>query len=1040
VDFEVGLGTYASSGGTITRTTVFTSSNSNSAVNWGVGTKNIFLTYPADKAVVEDASNNVTIGNNLVVGGTVDGRDVAADGTKLDFVTVTQAVNLDQMETDIAALENGMVYKGDWNAGSGSFPGSGSAQTGWFYYVSGAGTVNGISFAVGDNIVATTDNASTSTYASNWSKHDQTDAVQAVVGLTGSIAKGSLLSALNVEDGADVTDTANVTSAGALMDSEVTNLAQVKAFNSSDYATAAQGTTANNALPKAGGTMSGNIDGNGNKMLFANMYSNLVDLPSATTYHGMFAHVHATGKAYFAHSGAWVPLANESTTLALAGGTMTGDVLYNDNVKAKFGAGSDLQIYHDGSNSIISDQGTGHIKIYANDFRVTNAGNTEQMITANQDGAVTLYYDSVAKLTTTSTGVQVSGNISNATGNFTLDVAGEINLDADVDGTIRFNDNGTNFGMVYGASSNFTLISKVQDKDMIFQGNDGGSTITALTLDMSTGGTAYFADDVRLTDNHAIRLGTDGDIVFYHDNSNGYLENSAGDLTLDVAGDIILDADGDDIQLKAGAFHFASITKPANNGVEFRAIGSDRDMFFKGNDGGSEITALTLDMSDGGTAIFNQKVVANSSSSGDYVRMYGGSGTGKWDIYGHGANLRISDNENAGAVQFDTNVGIGTSSPATKLDVNGDGLQIRLDGTANTSRGIMLRNTGSAEGQIQTDGNMHFIQEDAGKYMRFSTANTERMRIDSSGNLLVGTTTYNGPVNASSGDYGAAIWEGGLIAAGTNASETLALNRMGSDGDIAVFKRSGSTVGSIGASGGNLTVNSSSTGLLRTGGTNRYSWDNDQFYPAVDGSKNLGTSSLRFQHGYFSGNLYGNGSNLTGITDTTYSAGAGLDLSGTTFSVESDQRGEIHLFGISSTDYINSTATYFDFVLDGAVDMRLSNNGDLHVEGNVVAYSTAISDERLKKDIVKIDNALDKVSQLNGYTFEYLTDGKKSAGVIAQEVEKVMPSAITETTLPVKMGEDDETEYKTVQYDQLHGLLIEAIKELKAEIEELKAR
>jgi hypothetical protein len=372
VNFEVGLGTYASSGGTITRTTVFTSSNSNNAVNWGVGTKNIFLTYPADKAVIEDASNNVTIGNNLVVGGTVDGvdisardavltsttttanaalpkaggamtgaittnstfdgRDVATDGTKLDgieasadvtdttnvtsagaamkannlsdlpnkatartnlgvaigsnvqayssvlqnttasfltadetkvdYITVTQAVDLDQMETDIAALENGMVYKGDWNAGSGSFPGGGSAQTGWFYYVSGAGTVNGISFTVGDNIVATTDNASTSTYASNWSKHDQTDAVQAVVGLTGSVSKSGLLSALNVEDGADVTDTTNVTSAGALMDSEVTNLAQVKAFDSTDYATAAQGTTANAALPKAGGAMTGAITTN----------------------------------------------------------------------------------------------------------------------------------------------------------------------------------------------------------------------------------------------------------------------------------------------------------------------------------------------------------------------------------------------------------------------------------------------------------------------------------------------------------------------------------------------------------------------------------------------------------------------------------------------------------------------------------------------------------------------------------------------------------------------------------------------------------
>ena len=52
------------------------------------------------------------------------------------------------------------------------------------------------------------------------------------------------------------------------------------------------------------------------KILFANVYSNLVDLPSASTYHGMFAHVHATGKAYFAHGGAWIELANTSEVLA----------------------------------------------------------------------------------------------------------------------------------------------------------------------------------------------------------------------------------------------------------------------------------------------------------------------------------------------------------------------------------------------------------------------------------------------------------------------------------------------------------------------------------------------------------------------------------------------------------------------------------------------------------------------------------------------------------------------------------------------------
>jgi len=149
--------------------------------------------------------------------------------TKVDYITVTQAVNLDNMETDIAALANGMVYKTVWDASVWSFPWAWDAQVGWLYYVSVDWTVDWVSFNVGDNIIAIVDDASTSTYSSNWSKHDQTDAVQAVVWLTWSITKSALLSAINVEDWADVTDTANVESAGALMDSEVD--ADIKTFS-----------------------------------------------------------------------------------------------------------------------------------------------------------------------------------------------------------------------------------------------------------------------------------------------------------------------------------------------------------------------------------------------------------------------------------------------------------------------------------------------------------------------------------------------------------------------------------------------------------------------------------------------------------------------------------------------------------------------------------------------------------------------------------------------------------------------------------------
>ena len=104
---------------------------------------------------------------------------------------------------------------------------------------------------------------------------------------------------------------------------------------------AADGVLATNALPRAGGTMSGGLAMGANtitstgKILFSNMYSQTSDLPSASTYHGMFAHVHATGKAYYAHGGAWVELGNQTDVAAAlpkSGGTMSGLVNMADQI------------------------------------------------------------------------------------------------------------------------------------------------------------------------------------------------------------------------------------------------------------------------------------------------------------------------------------------------------------------------------------------------------------------------------------------------------------------------------------------------------------------------------------------------------------------------------------------------------------------------------------------------------------------------------------------------------------------------------------
>lgn len=106
---------------------------------------------------------------------------------KLANITVTQAVDLDQMESDIAALANGMVYKWNWDASVWTFPWAWIAQTWWFYTVSVGGTVDSVVFAVDDRLVATTDNASTTIYAWNWTKLDATDAVTSVNGQTWNV-------------------------------------------------------------------------------------------------------------------------------------------------------------------------------------------------------------------------------------------------------------------------------------------------------------------------------------------------------------------------------------------------------------------------------------------------------------------------------------------------------------------------------------------------------------------------------------------------------------------------------------------------------------------------------------------------------------------------------------------------------------------------------------------------------------------------------------------------------------------------------------
>jgi len=169
------------------------------------------------------------------------------------------------------------------------------------------------------------------------------------------------------------------------------------------------------------------------------------------------------------------------------------------------------------------------------------------------------------------------------------------------------------------------------------------------------------------------------------------------------------------------------------------------------------------------------------------------------------------------------------------------------------------------------------------------------------------------------------------------------------------------------------------------------------------------------------------------VNDTTPQLGGNLDLN----SNDITGTGNIYFtgnVGLDSTDYITwSNGAHTSFFVNGNEEARLEADGDFHADGDVIAFSTTISDVALKSDIEMIPNALDKIDEVRGVTFTR-HNGQKSAGIIAQELEKVLPEAVRQKKLALVDGKT----YKTVEYDAIHGLLINCIKELKQEIKELK--
>jgi hypothetical protein len=838
------------------------------------------------------------------------------------------------------------------------------------------------------------------------------------------------------------------------------------------------------------------------------------------------------------------------TSPAFAAASLTGNLSFGDNNKAIFGAGSDLQIYHDGTHSyLLESNGAGNLYLGGDNLLLTNANATKVYVKGIDGGATELRHNNAQKLATTSTGIDVTGTVT-ADG-------------LTVDGSSQTTSLLVNTGSAAWADANAD--------DLIIRGVDVGITVSSSTTGRINFGDATSSTkqgqitythsgdnlDFYTATNKRLGIAGNGDISFYEDtgttaklfwdasaeslgigtSSFGWAASGRGLVEINGSSSALYGAKVGNVKIGylAATASVLELTAVANVPLTFLTNNTERMRITSagrvgiatdspngkldvssGNNGNSGYVDLYI----GGTDPSNARsgiIRKNTSSPYDMTIKASNYSAGNDLIFdtGAGEKMRIKDTGR---------VGIGELIPDGLLhltgDTNSNGAELYLQVNNNNT----TDNLGAIHFGNNVDSTLSKILSGTSgannsSYLTFSTSSagsqSERARLDSSGNLLVGKTATD------STTAGVDLRPEGVGVFVRDGNRPLIANRLTDDGDLIQFRKDGTTVGAIGSAAGVVSYHvldprSGGVGIMGTNLNNIIPTDGTG--TPADNAKDLGLGSQRWRNLYLGGTAYISGGSNQITLDTgdqatygrldvghfsngafigTYAGtdaaanilrfgtsgsehmrvtsaglvGIGTSLPSKTVEVTSDSLSALKINGYSSSSglplytyndtagagfctgdadsqsqgyanlmYLRDTDNSFSVYLGqaGAAThrMKLEADGDLHVDGNVVAYSTTVSDIRLKKDVAPIENAVTKVQQLNGCTFTYLKDDRKSAGLIAQDVEKVLPSAVIEDEA-VFHGEEGET-YKTVQYDQVIGLLVEAVKELKAEIEGLK--
>jgi hypothetical protein len=444
-DWEVGIGTVTSGApDTLSRDTVISSSNGGSLVNFGAGEKVVFSTQPASKTFILSSDNTAVISNinaSTLTAGTVNDARLSANVTLNNASTIsTGTLDQDRLaNSSITINGTGVALGGSINVGDIEGVTAGDGLT-------GGGTTGAVTLNVGAGTGIDVTADAVAVDVSDFMTNGANNRIVTATGTDGMNAETNLTfdgSTLAVTGGA--TFTANV----ALGDLDYILMGPTGEYQI--YHDHANGVSVIKDVDAGGSinieadsiSLTGPVTATANVSLGDNDYLNIGasnDLQISHQGSDSYINEQGTGSLNILSNGTGIFLRKgvtedmgrfntdgavelyydnskkfETTTdgIAVAGGaTFTANVSLGDNDYLRFGASNDLQIYHNGSNSIIKEAGTGDLRISATNMYITNGADNESKAYFGDNGPVELYYDNSKKFETKSTGVTVFGTLT----------------------------------------------------------------------------------------------------------------------------------------------------------------------------------------------------------------------------------------------------------------------------------------------------------------------------------------------------------------------------------------------------------------------------------------------------------------------------------------------------------------------------------------------------------------------------------------------------------------------------------------------------